>query len=174
MKIKNLIYTILLIVFFISTSCNKLDGNKGYKKFPEQIIGTGEIIPNAMINYGTSTNSKSSGGERIITSDSLNVHSLVVSFDGGASYIPIDFSQYSILGKYAEGDSRVVFERNVTKSIEKQKYIYKIRVIQCGSWLTYNASLNYVLIPKMEDNFSVEFIVEHVQWNNGRTKIIER
>jgi hypothetical protein len=34
----------------------------------------------------------------------------------------------------------------------------------------FTRSDNWVLIPKIEDNFSVEY----VQWNNGKIKTIER
>ena len=137
---------------------------KAVKKMPEQIIGTGEIINNACVKHVT-VDSKT---DYIITSDSENIFDLTVSFDNRATYQTIDFSQYSVLGKYADEGCKVVFDRNVTKNVIQQKYIYKITVINCGTCKELATSMNWVLIPKIEDDFSVEFVVEHKHWNNGR------
>jgi len=128
---------------------------------PRQIAGgTGEIMNNVLLK----SNYHSSKEGQVVTSDSLNFLNVTVSFDNGATYIPIDFSKYTLLGKYAVGNSwDVFFDRSVTKDVKKQKYIYTIRVISCGEW-EEDANMNWVLIPKIEDNFSVEFVVEHKQW----------
>jgi len=162
----NIIFPIVVTLLFIATSC--LD--KKCKNMPEQIIGTGEII-NALIWYKildtTTINliNSNSNKDFIITSDSLNIFDLRVSFDNGENFQSIDFSQYSVLGKYAIGKCNVVFNRNVSKNIEKQKYIYKITVNQCGLCGVGNVSMNWVLIPKIEDDFTVEFEVAYKLWN---------
>jgi len=156
-----LIYTILTLFFFSFASCDRIPFNKYCRNMPRAIEGgTGEIINNVLFEKIYVVLKEG----QIITSDSLNIFGLTISFDNGVTYIPIDFSKYSVLGKYAEGNSwELFFDRNVTKNIQKQKYIYTIRVISCGDW-EVGASMNWVLIPKIEDNFSVEFIVEHKQW----------
>jgi len=67
---------------------------KAVKKMPEQIIGTGEIINNACVKHVT-VDSKT---DYIITSDSENIFDLVVSFDNGTTFQPIDFAKYTVLG----------------------------------------------------------------------------
>ena len=147
-------------MLFCLISCDKL-GYNHCKNMPKQIAGgTGEIINNVLLK----SNYHSSKEGLVITSDSLNFLNVTVSFDNGATYNPIDFSQYTLLGKYAVGNSRAVFfDRNVTKDVKNQKYIYTIRVISCGEWED-DTNMNWVLVPKIEDNFTVEFIVEHKQW----------
>ena len=149
---------------FFPISCR--DVYSGCKNMPEQTIGTGEIIMNALVWYSNldlstieliNSNSKNN---QIIASDSENIFGLVVSFDNGESFQPIDFSQYTVFGKYADGSCRVIFEKNITKKVEQKKYIYKITVIQCGFCEKLVTSMNWVLIPKIEDDFIVEFVVE--------------
>ena len=156
-------YLILIVISFSLTSCHLLS-DKHCINMPQQIPGgTGEIISNTIVKIQRDTIDLSSSPKEdmVITSDSLN---LVVSFDGGA-FNPVDFSQYSVLGKYADGDGCSVFyDRNVTKDTKKKKYIYTIRVISCGDCALGDYSTNWVLIPKIEEGFSVEFVVEHERW----------
>jgi len=157
-----LIYVILTFIFFSLISCQKLIDGGHCKNMPQQIDGgTGEIINNVLFKPTLSYSKE----EQIITSDSLNIFGFVVSFDNGETYNPVDFSQYSILGKYAAWDGCMAFfDRNVTKDAKKKKYIYTIRTISCGNCMLGGGSSNWVLIPKIEDGFAVEFVVEHTWW----------
>ena len=143
-------------------SC-RYDMYKGCDSMPQQTIGTGEIIQNALFRRSKAHSSLPQEGQ-VITSDSLNIFNLEVSFDNGETYQPIDFSEYTLLGQYASGGCWVVFDRNVTKNKERQTYIYTITVIECGDCYSMDSSMNWVLIPKIEDDFSVEFIVNHRRW----------
>ena len=58
-------------------------------------------------------------------------------------------------------------EKDILINAEK-KYIYKINVISCGTCEKYSETMNWVLIPKIEDDFTVEFVVTKKDWNNGR------
>lgn len=151
------VYTLfLLIVLAFTSSCIK---NKNCK-LPEQIIGTGEIIPNAII-YQPIITREMRDKEHIIQSDSQNVHALQVSFDSGASYGNIDFSQYTLLGKYANEACNVTFERDVSIDVAQKKYFYNITVLQCGKCKTNWESMNWVLVPKIPEDYTVEFNVEY-------------
>ena len=162
------LFIITTILFFVTISCDN-DMYKGCKNMPEQIIGTGEIINNAAVWYSnldfTTFNSKEG---LIITSDSLNIFDLLVSFDNRTTYNPIDFSKYTVLGQSTSGSCRVVFDRNVIKNTELKKYIYKINVIYCGTCEKLALDMNWVLIPKLEDDFTVEFLVNYEKWKNGK------
>ncbi|MDR2928417.1 MAG: hypothetical protein LBV41_09520 [Cytophagaceae bacterium] len=166
---KNAIIIIVAVLLFVAASC--LNTYKGCKNMPEQLIGTGEIIDNALIDsdepfdiFLIDEYQVLSDERLIINSDSANIYHLRVSFDSGITFNPIDFSKYTVLGNYAEGACRAVFDRHVTKNIEQQKYIYKINVIYCGMCEKLEADMNFILIPKIEDGFSVEFIVESERW----------
>ena len=165
--------TMTILTMVIATSC--YDPHKGCDNMPEQTVGTGLIIQNVKYRHTIfdtiytptqtvlfSVKDPDYRGDKIITSESQNIHGLELSFDDGATYQPIDFTKYTILGKYADkGACMAVFNRNVTKNAEQQKYVYKITVIHCGGCEKPNSSTNWVVIPKLEDDFLVEFIVEY-------------
>ena len=69
----------------------------------------------------------------------------------------IDFSRYSLLGMYAEGTCSVFYTREVTKEEAIKKYIYKVSTQECGFCERLAFSMNWVLIPKIEEGYSVEF-----------------
>ena len=153
---------IFILLFFVG-SCHDIFNN--CKNLPEQTVGTGEIVQDALIWFDLTTSFIFNSNEgHIITSDSENIFDLKVSFNNGTSYHPIDFTQYTVLGKKAEGDCRVFFVRNVTKNVGQKKYIYKITAIHCGDCQKLAIGMNWVLIPKIEDDFSVEFIVDYQRW----------
>ena len=153
MKTKTFLIIILLTGIF--WSCEKLC------VLPEQIIGTGEIISNAKVSTNKHLNEipqKEVG--KCIQSDSQNIDSLWVSFDGGMYYQTIDFSKYSVLEKEVNtGGCSVVIERNVSKNIKHKKILYTITVHQCGGCEKLNISWNWVLVPKIPEDYTVEFKV---------------
>jgi hypothetical protein len=131
-------------------------------KLPQQIIGTGEIVTNALVNQPLIQGDMSQK-EHVIRSDSENMYHLQVSFDNGNTYTDIDFNQYTLLGKYASGACRVIFERNVSKNLEQKQIVYIISVLQCGICKTNWESMNWVLVPKIPDNYEVVFEVKENQ-----------
>ena len=147
------IYIVLISVFMLN-SCAK------EKQLPEQIIGTGEIIDNALV-YQKLITYEMSSKEHIIKSSSENIFDLQVSFDSGATYDTINFNKYTLLGKYANGQCKAVFERDVNKVVSKKLYKYKILVHQTGNCEIHIESMNWVLIRKMEDDYTIDFQVEH-------------
>ncbi|MFQ3580146.1 MAG: hypothetical protein SNJ71_08425 [Bacteroidales bacterium] len=166
---KNLIVSFVVL---ITISCNK--GNNCELpncmerikcEVPEQIIGTGEIIPNGLVLYKTSTliTWEMMRKDYVIRADSQNVVNLHVSFDNGTTFIPIDFNKYSVLGKYASGQCKVTFERNVTKDDSQKKYIYKIKVHECGKCKTNWEDMNWVLVPKIAEDYSVNFLIDQIE-----------
>lgn len=73
---------------------------------------------------------------------------------------PIDFTNYTLLGMFARGRCRVNFEREVISDSNNQKYIYTIKVNECGNCETNYEHMNWVLVPKLPDNWTVEFILK--------------
>lgn len=144
----------MLIIAICSVSCKK-------KKcaLPSQTPGSGEIIPHASIQ-DTSIRSWKTNFDHVIQADSQNVLNLKVSFDGGVTFSPPDFSQYTILGKYAKGTCRAIFERNVSRDNSKKECVYKIKVRECGSCELLISSMNWVLVPKIPDDYNAIFVTE--------------
>lgn len=147
------IYLILIIATLSSSSCRKDEC-----ELPDQIIGTGEIIENALVSQPVIT-WEMRDKVHVIQDDSLNKYNLKVSFDNGSTYDPIDFSMYTLLGKYARGKCNVTFERNVIRNDSQKKLYYDIKVHQCGTCEINWESMNWVLIPKMPNDYEVVFNV---------------
>ncbi len=153
---KTKISLLIILLTGIFWSCEKLC------VLPEQIVGTGEIISNAKVStvnkHLNEIPQKEAG--KCIQSDSQNIDNLQVSFDGGMYYQTIDFSKYSVLEKGVNtGGCSVVFERNVSKNIKHKKILYTITVHQCGDCKKLNISWNWVLVPKIPEDYTVEFKV---------------
>lgn len=73
----------------------------------------------------------------------------------------IDFSQYRLLGKYAQGGGcSIDFVRKVFRDDSNKKIIYSIKVVEEGSCEKLGASVNWILIPKVPSDYSVEFQVK--------------
>ena len=145
---------LIIISILLLYSCDK------EQQLPKQIIGAGEIIDNALI-YQKLITYEMSSKEHIIKTSSENIFDLEVSFDGGATYDTIDFNKYTLLGKYASGQCKAVFERDVSKIVSEKTYWYKIKVLQTGNCEINIESMNWVLIPKMEDDYTIDFQVEY-------------
>jgi len=74
---------------------------------------------------------------------------------------PIDFSQYTLLGKYAYGGGcSVDFEKRVYKDEPNKRIIFSIRVIEKGPCDKLVKRMNWVLVQKIPPEYSVVFKVE--------------
>ncbi|MFA7401655.1 MAG: hypothetical protein WCZ21_03885 [Bacteroidales bacterium] len=139
------------VLFF---SCDKTDNCPD----SENYTNSGIIIDNASVeNNCVSVKNR---GNYIITNqqeyDSIEVVKWNDTCD--ASLNPINFNAYSLLGMYQRGTCRVNFERNVSTDSINKKYIYSIKVNECGNCKTNYEHMNWVLVPKIPDNWTVEFI----------------
>lgn len=74
---------------------------------------------------------------------------------------PIDFTQNTLLGKYAQGGGcSIDFVRKVYKDDSNKKIIYSIKVVEEGLCEMLGMSMNWILIPKVPFDYSVEFEVK--------------
>jgi len=166
---KNIFFALASIALFISTTCTEqIDWYGDCTNLPEQIIGTGLIVSNALIPF-INEFSHSYGNENyIFNSEEENIYDLTVSYDNGQTFEPIDFAHYTILGKHTQGACIVRYLRDVSKNDKLKKYVYTILVVNCGMCESRDASMNWVLVPKIEDDYAVEFVVNHKRWNGGK------
>ena len=82
------------------------------------------------------------------------------AFDSTSCDAPnIDFDKYFLLGLYTSGQCNVKTERVVEEVKEKSKYHYQVKVKSCGSCKVAITSYNWVLVPKLPDNWTVTFDV---------------
>ena len=73
----------------------------------------------------------------------------------------IDFSQYTLLGKYTQGGGcSINFARKVYIDDTNKKIIYSVRVIEEGACEMLGMSMNWALVPKIPSDYIVEFEVK--------------
>ena len=74
----------------------------------------------------------------------------------------IDFIKHTLLGmRTTGGGCSVDFFRKVTKDDAGKKYEYLVRVLECGICSKGFRSMNWVLVPKLPQGYSVEFEVKN-------------
>ncbi len=78
----------------------------------------------------------------------------------GTTLPEIDFNTHTLLGLYADGTCNVGFDRIVNRDDDLKKYIYTVSVNACGMCESLRFSMNWVIVPKLPDDYTVEFIVE--------------
>ncbi|MDR0604903.1 MAG: hypothetical protein LBG80_11435 [Bacteroidales bacterium] len=151
---------IFIICNIILFSCKSDKGDSASQ------TGINVIIPNAIVTHPMVTREMRER-EHVIRSDTENVYQLQVSFDEGKSFQDIDFSQYTLLGKYTSGGGcKVNFERNVSKNMLDKQMIYSIQVKQYGLCEMLVESMNWVLISKLSNDYSVVFTVKESREDN--------
>lgn len=130
---------------------------------PSQTSGTGEINP--YINV-ISKIIPATSDDIIVSSDSLNIYGLMVTDRLlPSAYYEIDFSKFSVLGKkVSSGGCAVRYLRHVAKDVNAKKYIFIITILKCGYCKEYHQHMNWVLIPKMEDGYTLETHVQERQF----------
>jgi hypothetical protein len=91
--------------------------------------------------------------------DSIKVH--FVNNDCSTAVLPnIDFSKYFLIGKLTEGGGcSVKYDRQVIDNIEKRTLVYKIKADYSGNCKMLIINMNWVLIPKVYSDYTIEFQV---------------
>ena len=75
------------------------------------------------------------------------------------SHPVIDFSIHTLLGDYRYGSGcSVNFIQNLYEDIPNQKYIYDIKMEEEGFCSMFGSSMNWILVPKLPENYTVEFL----------------
>jgi hypothetical protein len=151
------VFIFLLAFMILTTSCNSC--KECSEQLPPENLYKGEIVPNAIVSVSGSYNSRN---DHIIRNDSTST--VKVSFDGGTTFVPVDFSQYTVLGKYAGGGCMVSFEREVSRNHAEKKVRYFIKVHECGNCKTGTYYVHWVLVPKIPDDYTVSFVVENKKY----------
>lgn len=73
----------------------------------------------------------------------------------------IDFLDKTLLGKYSSGSGcEVDFARVIIKDEVDKKYSYQIEVLEEGLCEQLVSSMNWIAVPKIPQNYSVEFEIK--------------
>ena len=76
----------------------------------------------------------------------------------------IDFSKYTLIGFYADGSGcKTNFHKDVKLDKKSMKLTYLITVEDVGLCEPLHSSMNWILVSKLPENYSVEFKGDHVQ-----------
>jgi len=79
-----------------------------------------------------------------------------------ATLIAPNFEKYTLLACFAEGQGcDAAFKRTVLADETQHKYTYTIEVEECGNCSYKIPSMNWVLVPKLPENYTVEFKITH-------------
>lgn len=82
-------------------------------------------------------------------------------FDAACELPSIDFSRYTLLGIYTEGQCKTKYIREVEKQESKKNYHYKVEIKNCGTCKKMAVSYNWVLVPKVPPGWLVTYEVEN-------------
>ena len=132
---------ILFVVLLLNISCSKI----GYDKI--------DNIQSISINCPTM-----SDNEYVINSES-EYHSILDTNNCQPTYI--DFYQYTLIGKYANGGGcSVKFKRNFYVNQEDNTYLYEIKVKEKGWCKKFGESMNWIIVPKIQSGYTVIFNIK--------------
>ncbi len=128
------------------------------------LVDTSSGVIEQDINFGSCFSDVGALESQYIINDEATYQSLGIlpinSPDCEGSSLPeIDFNTYTLLGLYADGACDVSFDRIVEKDEAAMKYIYTISVTSCGNCESLRFGMNWVLVPKLPENYTVDFEV---------------
>lgn len=92
--------------------------------------------------------------------DSSSELDSVLQMNSGCQKPEIDFTQYTLLGRYAYAQCTGSYFREVTKDTTNKRYNFTITVESCGSCNCLSQNMNWVLVPKLPENYTVRFTVK--------------
>jgi hypothetical protein len=145
--------TLLLFVVFAGLV---LLGCKKDEETCESIIeNTGIIVES--VDFSCDTPYRN--GSFII--DSQNELDSIINLNSGCNQPTIDFSDYTLLGKYAYGSCVTSYYRNVEVDTTNLKYDFSISTESCGDCDCLCENMNWVLVPKLPEGYAVEFTVSN-------------
>ncbi|PIZ47503.1 hypothetical protein COY32_01535 [candidate division WWE3 bacterium CG_4_10_14_0_2_um_filter_41_14] len=82
----------------------------------------------------------------------------------------VNFLNFTLLGKYTEGGGcRVDFERHIFKSDISDEILYNIDVKTSGYCKALTSSMNWILVPKISNNYKVKFNVTHTSTDQSKS-----
>lgn len=147
MKKLMLVFIGFLLLFSCDKDCSEKSSYSG-------------IILDELDNYMDCKPSIPSNEGIVIETDSQFLASLPQHSNFLCDTPSINFTENTLLGIYADGGCQVAFQRNVKIDALNQKYVYTVKVKDCGKCDVLGFSQNLVLVPKLPQNWTVEFIVK--------------
>lgn len=159
MRLKGL-FLLLLLVGLGSTSCKKKC------VIDKENTNTGSIIEDAII-YHVGYAGPNNGWHLTTDVNGIEIAGsnvgLEVSFDGGKTRGPINFSQYHVLMLPTTSSCESKLDRSVVFDNVSQTVTYKISVTNCSRCDDKYQSENYVLVPAIPSSYTVLYDVSYTE-----------
>ncbi|MDX1652993.1 MAG: hypothetical protein R3277_10905 [Brumimicrobium sp.] len=141
-----LLSTLTLVLLLIFSGCKKCDPSN------EE---SGLVIENAIVRV-----IGGQGGANFITDATQYNAPIEVSFDGGITYEPVDFTKYSVFSLPTTANCSSGYNRSVLKNDAAQVVTYSITVTECDYCDDYSITImNWVLTGLVPGNYTPIFEV---------------
>lgn len=143
---KNILLFSGLLLSIVLTGCNKCDpsNNEG-----------GYIIKDAIVRV-----IGGQGGANFITDASQYDAPIEMSLDGGVTYTPVDFTEYSVFSLPTTATCSSGYDRNVTLNESAQIVTYTIIITECDYCEGSTSIKNWVLTSAIPSNYTFVYEVE--------------
>jgi len=128
-----------ILLIFSTTSCKKC-------KLSEGDQNTGMIVENVIIYPKSGYLTSNLGGTMHITDSHAYANEFEVSFDGGATRVPVNYGQYSILSNAISVPCEASLNRDVSYNAALDFYTYDLSGETCKGCNTERYVENYVLV----------------------------
>ena len=145
-KMKYILLLSGLLLSVLLTGCKKCD--------PSNSEG-GYIVKDAIVKV-----IGGEGGANFITNASQYSVPIEVSFDGGVTYEPVDYSEYSVFSLPTTATCSAGYNRNVTISEGAQVATYTVTITECDYCDGTVSIENWVLTSAIPSNYTPVFEVE--------------
>jgi len=145
---------LLSIVMIFSTSCKKCTLSKDDPN-------SGLIIGDAIIYPSSGYMSSNYYGTMHIDGVHPYSNQFEVSFDGGATRVPVNYSQYSILANAVTVDCDAAISKSVTYDSAIDVYTYSVTGESCSDCKSNGGYYleNYVLVPAIPSGAAIIYDV---------------
>jgi len=144
---KYLSFFIIVSIVYLLLSCNKED-----EEICESVIENSGIIERS-VNF--QCDSPFYTGNFVINSnDELDS---IMNLNSGCNQPEIDFTKYTLLGKYAWTEAKGSYFRSVERDSANLEYDFTITVKTCGDCNCLSQNMNWVLVPKVPEDWTVDF-----------------
>ncbi|MEJ6583129.1 MAG: hypothetical protein QNL61_00485 [Crocinitomicaceae bacterium] len=142
---------LLSILFvFSTTSCKKCKLSEGNQN-------NGLIVKDVIIYPQSGYLTSNLGATMHITGSHAYADQFEVSFDGGATRVPVNYGQYSILSNAVSVPCEASLNRDVSYNSALDFYIYDLSGETCKGCNTERLLENYVLVPAIPNGTQIVF-----------------
>ena len=148
---RSFILSFVAIAFLlVANSCKKCT-------VAEENTETGIIVKGAIIYPKSGYITQNISSNHITGTNNSYASSFEVSFDGGATRVPVDFNTYDVLASPMTIYCKASFVKDVTLDNINSIVTYKVTATTCSKCENKRFVENYVLVPKIASGTTVWF-----------------